>query len=83
MREEYDFKAAKRGVVLASPGKTRITIMLDNDVIEAFKAKAEATGRGYQTMMNDALREAMDPEAAPVSVRALRAMLDARFKLAA
>ena len=64
MRKEYDFKAAKRGAVLPSTGKTRITIMLDDDVIEAFRAKAEASGRGYQTLINDALRNAIDPEAA-------------------
>ena len=83
MRKEYDFKAAKRGAVLPSTGKTRITIMLDDDVIEAFRAKAEASGRGYHTLINDALRNAIDPEAAPVSLRALRTLLDERFALAA
>jgi uncharacterized protein (DUF4415 family) len=38
MREEYDFSKAKRGAVIPSPGKTRITIMLDDDVIEHFRA---------------------------------------------
>ena len=57
MRKEYDFSRGKRGAVIPSPGKTRITIMLDDDVIEAFRAKAEATGRGYQTLINEALRE--------------------------
>ena len=83
MRKEYDFKAAKRGAVLPSTAKTRITIMLDDDVNEAFRAKAEASGRGYQTLINDALRNAIDPEAAPVSLRALRTLLDERFALAA
>lgn len=67
--------------MLPSTGKTRITIMLDDDVIEAFRAKAEASGRGYQTLINDALRNANDPEAAPVSLRALRTLLDERFAL--
>jgi uncharacterized protein (DUF4415 family) len=83
MRREYDFSQGKRGAVLPSSGKTRITIMLDDDVIEAFRARAEASGRGYQTMMNEALRAAMDPDAAPVTLRTLRAVLDERFHLAA
>ncbi len=52
MRKEYDFSQGKRGAVLPSPGKTRVTIMLDDDVIEAFRARAEAAGHGYQTMIN-------------------------------
>ncbi len=83
MRKEYDFKSAKRVAVLPSPVKTRITIMLDDDVIEAFKAQAEISGRGYQTLVNEALRNAIDPESAPVSLRALRTLLDERFALAA
>ena len=42
MREEYDFSKAKRGAVVQSQGKTRITIMLDDEVIEHFRAQAEA-----------------------------------------
>lgn len=59
MRKEYDFSKGKRGAVIESAGKTRITIMLDDDVIEFFRARAEAEGRGYQTMINTALRAAM------------------------
>ena len=59
MRREYDFSNAKRGAVIPSKGKTRITIMLDDDVIEYFRAKAEAEGTGYQTMINTALRAAL------------------------
>jgi uncharacterized protein (DUF4415 family) len=58
MRKEYDFSKGKRGAVIASPGKTRITIMLDDDLIEHFRALAEARGTGYQTLINAALREA-------------------------
>ena len=79
MRKEYDFSQGKRGAVLPSSGKTRVTIMLDDDVIEAFRARAEASGRGYQTMMNEALRAAMDPDAAPVTLRTLREVLDERL----
>lgn len=59
MRKQYDFSAGKRGAVIASSGKTRITIMLDDDVIEHFRAKAEAQGIGYQTMINAVLRSAL------------------------
>lgn len=59
MRKAYDFSKGKRGAVLAPTGKTRITIMLDNDVIEHFRSKAETQGTGYQTMINAALRAAM------------------------
>ena len=81
MRKEYDFSQGKRGAVLPSPGKTRVTIMLDDDVSEAFRARAEAGGRGYQTMINEALRAAIDPDSAPVTVRILRAALDERFAM--
>ena len=83
MRKDYDFSEGKRGAVITSPGKTRVTIMLDDDVIESFRARADTSGRGYQTMINEALRAAIDPEAAPVTLRTLRAVLDERFKLAA
>ncbi len=56
MRKEYDFSNAKRGAVISSKGKTRITIMLDDDVLEHFRSKAENEGMGYQTMNNTALR---------------------------
>jgi uncharacterized protein (DUF4415 family) len=57
MRKEYDFSKAKRGPVIRQRGKTRITIYIDNPVLEAFRERADAAGRGYQTMINEALRE--------------------------
>lgn len=77
MRDEYDFtgKKPKRGAVIPSPGKTRITIMLDDDVIAAFRERAEAEGRGYQTAINAALRAALAKEEAPLTVRRLREVL--------
>ena len=79
MSKEYDFSKGKRGSVIASTGKTRITIMLDDDVLEAFRKKAEDSGRGYQTMINETLRLALDPESAPVTLRELRSILDERL----
>ncbi|UZD97426.1 BrnA antitoxin family protein [Pseudomonas corrugata] len=59
MKEEYDFSKAKRGPVASSKGKTRITIMLDDDVIEAARECAENAGAGYQTVINNLLRQAL------------------------
>ncbi len=57
MKKEYDFKNAKRGQVVPIKGKTRITIYLDTDILEDFRERADKTGYGYQTMINEALRE--------------------------
>jgi len=59
MKKEYDFSKARRGpVVPPTPGKTRITIRLDNDLIEHFQSAVDRAGGGnYQTLINDALRE--------------------------
>jgi len=59
MKRQYDFSKARRGpVVPPTPGKTRITIRLDNDVIEHFQVIVDRAGGGnYQTLINDALRE--------------------------
>lgn len=57
MKAEYDFSKAKRGAVVPQTGKTRITIYLDDAVLEGFRDRADAAGKGYQTMINDALRE--------------------------
>jgi uncharacterized protein (DUF4415 family) len=57
MKSEYDFSGGKRGAVVPQPGKSRITIYIDNDTIEAFRQRAEREGTGYQTMVNQALRE--------------------------
>ena len=57
MRKEYDLSEATRGPAVKQPNKTRITIMLDWDVIAAFRARAKDTGGGYQTTINQALRE--------------------------
>jgi hypothetical protein len=48
MKKEYDFSKAKRGAVLPSAGKTRITAYLDDAVIERFKALSEKTGKAIK-----------------------------------
>ena len=75
MRKEYDFSQGKRGVVIKTRGKTRITIHLDDDVIEAFRVQAEKAGRGYQTLINDALRQHLSNTGKPVDTKNLRRIL--------
>ncbi|CAI8726583.1 CopG family transcriptional regulator [Pseudomonas brassicacearum] len=59
MKEEYEFSTAKRGPVTNSEGKTRITIMLDDEVIKAAYEYAESLGTGYQTVINHLLRQGL------------------------
>jgi uncharacterized protein (DUF4415 family) len=75
MKKEYDFSQGKRGAVVRSSGKTRITIFLDDDIIEQFRDRADQAGRGYQTMINDALREHLAKSGQPVDARTLRRIL--------
>ena len=39
-------------------GKSRVTMRLDNEVLAVFKVRAEMTGGNYQTLINQALRDA-------------------------
>ncbi len=67
MKRNYDFSKAKRGPVLATPpGKTRITIRIDDDVLDWFRNQMhEAGGGSYQTALNRALREYMEGQVEP------------------
>jgi hypothetical protein len=75
MRAEYDFSKGKRGAVIPQKGKTRISIYIDNSVLEAFRARAEKAGTGYQTMMNEALRQYVGAADRPVTEDRLRQIL--------
>ena len=75
MRAEYDFSGGKRQALIGSKGKTRISIFIDNAVLEAFRARAEAKGTGYQTMMNDALKQYLLDDDRPLTESRLRAVL--------
>ncbi len=66
MKDEYDFSKGKRGAVIPHPGKTRITIYIDTDVLEWFRDEAEREGQGYQTAMNQALRNYTKREHRPI-----------------
>ena len=65
MKAEYDFSKGKRGAILPSKGKTRITIYIDDAILEEFRARAEEAGTGYQTMINDALKEYLNKSIEP------------------
>jgi uncharacterized protein (DUF4415 family) len=75
MQDEYDFSSGTRGAVANTGGKTRITLFLDDEVIAAFRERAAASGKGYQTLINETLRASLSPETAPVTVAALRQVL--------
>jgi len=62
MKSQYDFSHGRRGAVpSAPPGKTRITIRIDDDVLQWFRAQVHKAGGGsYQTAMNEALRRVME-----------------------
>lgn len=59
MRKEYDFSKGRRGPILPlAKGKTRITIRLDDDVLDWFRQQVSRAGGGnYQSLINTALRE--------------------------
>ena len=83
MKRNYDFSKAKRGAVLPAPaGKTRITIRIDDDLLEWFRKQVhEAGGGNYQTMMNRALREYMEGQVEPLEEtlrRVLREVIPAK-----
>jgi|SRR6185437_4586719 len=64
MRANSDFSRGKRGAIARVPkGKTRITIRIDDDVLDWFRAQVDEAGGGnYQTLINDALRAVMTEE---------------------
>jgi uncharacterized protein (DUF4415 family) len=86
MRRQYDFSKAKRAkrvphlarLQAEAKGKTRITIMLDNDLLMTFRARAEAEGVGYQTLINQTLRGVAG--SAPVDESTLRRILREELK---
>jgi len=80
MREEYDFSKARRGAILpVATGKTRITIRIDDDILDWFRQQVHRAGGGnYQTLVNQALRRVKEEAAEPLEVvvrRAVRAEL--------
>ncbi|CAG1001594.1 hypothetical protein ANAEL_03005 [Anaerolineales bacterium] len=70
MKSEYGFSKGKRGAVRPAPkGKTRITIRIDDDILEWFRSQVDAAGGGnYQTLINNALREYITHQQEPIEV---------------
>ncbi len=68
MSKEYDFTKARRGAVVpVPPGKTRITIRLDDDILAWFRQQVHAAGGGsYQTLINQALRRHLEQGGEPL-----------------
>jgi len=75
MKKEYKFKDAKRGPVVSQKGKTRITIFLDNEIIEEFRNRATDSGSGYQTMINEALRQYLEKSGKPLNEALIRQVI--------
>lgn len=86
MRKKYDFSKARRAkdvphlarLQAEARGKSRITIMLDNDLLLAFRARAEAEGIGYPTLINQTLRAAVGSR--PVDEETLRKVIREELK---
>jgi uncharacterized protein (DUF4415 family) len=70
MKREYNFSKGRRGAVLPAPkGKTRITIRIDDDILDWFRGEVDAAGGGnYQTLINNALREYIMRQQEPIEV---------------
>ncbi|MGF6692672.1 antitoxin component of RelBE/YafQ-DinJ toxin-antitoxin module [Metapseudomonas resinovorans] len=86
MKEEYSFSGAKRGAVAPTRGKTRITIMIDDAVLEAARERADKQGIGYQTLINSVLKRELLEQVSPQEDKASEAKavslldLEARLK---
>ncbi|MBD2353457.1 BrnA antitoxin family protein [Tolypothrix sp. FACHB-123] len=81
MEPEYDFSQGKRGAIQSTPpGKTRITIRLDDEILTWFRDQVNAAGGGnYQTLINDASHEYIQQRREPLEEilrRVLREELD-------
>ena len=72
MKKDYDFSKGKRGAVIPRVGKTRITIYLDHAILKRFKAQSERTGKGYQTLINDALNSYLGLTEKPLTAEMVR-----------
>ena len=75
MKKEYDFESARRGAVLPQRGKSRITIWLDDAVLDAFRDLAEKSGRGYQTLINETLAKCLVNTDSPLDETVLRRII--------
>lgn len=84
MKSKYNFIKGKRGAIVpAAKGKTRITIRIDDDILEWFRGEVDSAGGGsYQTLINDALREHITSQQEPIEV-ILRRVVREELQIAA
>ena len=75
MRAEYGFSKGRRGAIIPTKGKTRITLYIDDTILDEFRTRAEYAGSGYQMMMNDALRAFLEKSGQPVTAAVLRQII--------
>ncbi len=75
MEKEYDFSKGKRGPIRSNKGKTRITIYVDDEILDAYRRKGDEVGRGYQTLINQALRETLNKKPVALDAITLRRIL--------
>ena len=68
MKKEYEFSQGTRGAVVPLPaGKSRVTIRLDDDVLDWFRSEVDQAGGGnYQTLINQALRDFVSSQREPL-----------------
>jgi uncharacterized protein (DUF4415 family) len=68
MAAEYDFSRGKRGAIEPTPpGKTRITIRLDDEILTWFREQVHLAGGGnYQTLINEALHQYIQQSREPL-----------------
>jgi hypothetical protein len=80
----YDFSKGRRGPVLpVPPGKERITIRLDTDILEHFREAVERAGGGnYQTLINNALRAYIEGGQKPTIEETLRRVIREELRTA-
>lgn len=78
MKKQYNFSQGQRGPVLkVPPGKTRVTIRLDQDVLDWFRQQVDDAGGGnYQTLINEALRSCMHRKQEPLESTLRRVIRD-------
>ena len=83
MKQEYDFSKGKRGAVVPVPtGKTRVTIRLDQDILDWFRDEVDQAGGGnYQTLINLALRDFVNRKREPLE-KTLRRVIREELKRA-
>ena len=76
MKAQYDFSRGKRAPVLkVAPGKTRITIRIDDELLQWFRKQAHAVGGGsYQTLINAALKEFVGSKKEPLEATLRRVL---------